>query len=106
MKAYQDGIAKLTDADSQVLGLSVDTIERNARFAKNLNLQFPLLSDDKLATSQAYGVLNPQTQFANRATFVVDKKGVIQHIEEGNGAIDPTGAITMCSAIKKKETGQ
>ncbi len=34
MKAYQDGIAKLTNADSVVLGISVDTMERNARFAK------------------------------------------------------------------------
>ena len=59
-----------------------------------------------LNVTQAYGVLNPQSQFANRATFVVDKQGVIQHIEEGNGAIDPTGAITMCSALKKKESGQ
>ena len=103
MKAYQDGIAKLTDADSVVLGISVDTIERNARFAKNLELAFPLLSDEKLQVSEAYGVLNPQSQFANRATFVVDKKGVIQHIEEGNGAIDPTGAITLCGVLKSKE---
>jgi peroxiredoxin len=104
MKAYQDGIAKLTGADSVVLGISVDTIERNARFAKNLNLGFPLLSDDKLTVSQAYGVLNPQTQFANRATFVVDKQGRIQYIEEGNSAIDPTGAVQMCSTLKGKET--
>ncbi len=104
MKAYQDGIAKLTGADSVVLGISVDTIERNARFARNLNLAFPLLSDEKLTVSQAYGVLNPQTQFANRATFVVDKNGVIQHIEEGNSAIDPTGAVSMCTMLKGKET--
>lgn len=103
MKAYQDGIAKLTGADSVVLGISVDTRERNARFARNLNLSFPLLSDEKLAVSQAYGVLNPNTQFANRATFVVDKQGVIQHIEEGNSAIDPTGAVQVCSMLKGKE---
>ena len=104
MKAYQDGIAKLTKADSVVLGISVDTRERNARFAKNLSLAFPLLSDEKLAVSQAYGVLNPQTQFANRATFVVDKAGVIQHIEEGNSAIAPTGAVSVCCMLKSKET--
>ncbi len=104
MKAYQDGIAKLTGADSVVLGISVDTRERNARFAKNLSLSFPLLSDEMLAVSQAYGVLNPNTQFANRATFVVDKSGVIQHIEEGNSAIDPTGAVSMCTMLKGKET--
>jgi peroxiredoxin len=39
---------------------------------------------------------------ANRATFVVDLDGKIQHIEEGSAAIDPTGAETACSRVKKK----
>lgn len=49
-------------------------------------------------------MLNKQSQFANRTTFVVDKKGIIQHVEEGSSAVDPTGAIQMCSMLKKKET--
>lgn len=103
MKAYQDGIAKLTDANSAVFGISIDSLERNARFYKSLGLSFPLLSDEKLKVSTAYGVLNPQTQFANRTTFVVDKEGVIRFIDEGNGAVDPTGAIQMCSMLHEKE---
>ena len=103
MKAYQDGIAKLTDSDAQVFGISVDTTTRNRNFARALNLTYPLLSDLDLKVSESYGVLSKQTQFANRSTFVVDKRGVIQNIEEGGGAVDPTGAITMCSMLKKKE---
>ena len=53
--------------------------------------------------SKDYGILNDQYQFANRTTFVVDKEGKIQHIEEGRSAVDPTGAITMCTTLKKKE---
>jgi len=34
-----------------------------------------------------------------RATFVIDKEGVIRHIEQGAGAIDPTGAYQACSAF-------
>jgi peroxiredoxin Q/BCP len=104
MKAYQDGIAKLTDSDAQVFGISIDTLTRNRNFADSLKLSYPLLSDLDLNVSKAYGVLNPSSQMASRATFVIDKQGVIQHIEEGGGAIDPTGAITMCSTLKKKET--
>jgi peroxiredoxin len=104
MKAYQDGIAKLEETDTVVLGISVDTQERNQRFSKSLGLAYPLLSDEHLKVSELYGVLNPQSQFASRTTFVVDKEGKIQHIEAGNGAIDPTGAIQMCSMLKKKET--
>jgi len=49
--------------------------------------------------SKEYGILNDQFQFANRTTFVVDKQGKIQHIQEGNGAIDPTNAIDICTKL-------
>ena len=53
--------------------------------------------------SKDYGILNDQYQFANRTTFVVDKQGIIQHVEEGKSAVDPTGAINICTGLKKKE---
>jgi alkyl hydroperoxide reductase subunit AhpC len=46
-----------------------------------------------------YGVLIPERGFANRATFVVGPDGKIVHIEEGSGAIDPTGAETACNRL-------
>jgi hypothetical protein len=33
---------------------------------------------------------------------VIDTEGKIQHIEEGSGAIDPTGAETACSRLHHK----
>ncbi len=56
--------------------------------------------------SKAYGILNDQYEFANRTTFVVDKEGTIQHIEEGNSAVDPTGAIDICLNLHKKQASQ
>ncbi len=103
MKAYQDGIAKITDSNAQIFGISVDTATRNRNFAKSLSLSYPLLSDVDLKVTEAYGVLSKQTQFANRATFVVDKQGVIQYIEEGSSAVDPTGAVTLCTGLHKKD---
>jgi peroxiredoxin len=44
--------------------------------------------------------------FASRATFVVDKEGIIRHVEQGNSAIDPTGAYQVCSAFPKKTAAQ
>jgi alkyl hydroperoxide reductase subunit AhpC len=52
--------------------------------------------------SKEYGILNEDMQVARRATFVVDGAGIIQHIEQGNSAIDPTGAHTVCARIAKK----
>jgi len=40
----------------------------------------------KREVSKEYGILNDQSQFANRTTFVVDKEGKIQHIVEGGSA--------------------
>jgi peroxiredoxin len=39
---------------------------------------------------------------ANRTTFVIDVDGKIVHIEEGNGAIDPSGAEMACSRLAHK----
>jgi alkyl hydroperoxide reductase subunit AhpC len=61
------------------------------------------LSDFKRQVSKAYGILNEEQGFATRATFVVDKEGKIRHIEQGNTAIDPTGAFEVCSALPKKQ---
>lgn len=69
-----------------------------------MGASFPLLSDfAKREVSAAYGVLMPANGMANRATFVVDKEGKIAYIEEGNTAIDPTGAETACSRTAHKQ---
>ena len=89
MKAYQAGIAegKIDPEDTQVLGISVDSFAANAEFAKKEGIQFPLLSDMTRKVSKEYGILNEELQFAMRTTFVVDKNGVIQHVEEGGSEI-------------------
>ena len=90
-------------AETEVIGISIDSPAANAEFAKQIGVNFPLLSDMSRKVSKEYGILNEEKQFANRTTFVVDKQGVIQFIEEGNTAIDPNNAIMMCTGLKKKE---
>ncbi len=103
MLAYQAGQAKLEGADTVVFGISTDNIPSQKEFADKLKLQFPLLSDfANRNVAKEYGVLIPERGFANRATFVIDKEGRIQHIEEGSSAIDPTGAETACSRLHHK----
>ncbi len=78
----------------------MDSSPANKRFADEIGVKFPLLSDLNHKTSKEYGILNEDVGIANRATFVVDGNGIIQHIEQGNSAIDPTGAHTVCARIK------
>jgi peroxiredoxin len=102
MKAYQADIAKFEAADTQVLGISVDSFAANRRFAQDIGVTFPLLSDFLRKVSKAYGILNEEQGFATRATFVIDKEGVIRKVEQGQTAIDPTGAYQACSLLSSK----
>ena len=103
MKAYQADIAKFEANDTQVFGLSVDSPFANAEFAKQIGVTFPILSDIKHTVVKDYGIFNDEGGYGNRATFVIDKDGVIQHIKEGNDAIDPTSAEDTCNILTHKK---
>ena len=103
MKAYQADIAKFEQTNTQVIGISVDSPAANAAFAKQEGINFPLLSDFQRTVSKEYGILNEQQGFANRVTFVVDKQGIIRHIEKDKAAIDPSGAHAACSLLEHKK---
>ncbi len=64
--------------------------------------RFPLLCDTEKQVAKAYGVLSFTRLFANRVTFVIDKDGVIRHIDEGSDAIDPSGAARACILPRKQ----
>jgi peroxiredoxin len=102
LKAYQADIAKFEEADTQIFGVSMDSVPANREFAKQLGVTFPLLSDWERVAVKDYGIFTGKDKYLARATFVVDKEGIIRHIEEGNTAIDPTGAFQACSILKKK----
>ena len=102
MKAYQADIAKFEAAGAQPLGISVDSREKNKRFAASLGVTFPILSDESKAVSRTYDVLIPVIRWANRVTFVVDKEGVIREVIKGSAAIDPSGALAACRLPEMK----
>ena len=80
----------------------MDSFAANGAFAKQIGVTFPLLSDFKRDVSKKYGILDENRLVATRATFVLNKDGIIQHIKQGSTAIDPTGAYQACSIINKK----
>jgi|SRR5579859_2193258 len=95
---------KFDAADTKVFGISTDNTPSQREFAAKNGVTFPILSDfAKRQVSQAYGVLITEAGMANRSTFVVDKEGKITYIEEGNTAIDPTGAAEACSRTAHKK---
>ena len=82
----------------------MDSIPANREFAKQLGVTFPILSDfSKRSVVKAYGVFNEESGFGNRATFVIDKEGIIRHIDEGNVAIDPTRVVEACNVLTHRK---
>jgi peroxiredoxin Q/BCP len=82
MGAFQEDIESFERLDTQVLGVSKDSLDSHNKFAEKLNLTFPLISDpdEKLTTLYASG----------RIAFLIDKQGVVQMIVKGmpeNGEI-------------------
>lgn len=84
-----------------MLAISTDNLPTLKHWADELKLSYPLLSDFMRKVSAAYGVLNESRGVANRTTFVIDKEGRIQHIEQGAAALDPAGAIRACSRLSR-----
>ena len=86
-----------------MLAISTDAGPTLAHWKKELNASYPFLSDHMRTVSEQYGILIKQLGYANRVTFVIDKDGTIANIEEGNQAIDISGADEACSRLAHKK---
>lgn len=94
MSGLRDHKAQFDDSSAQVLGVSLDSLDTQTKFAESLKLPFPLLSDKDGKTAKAYGVKG--LLWANRTTFVISEEGRITAILEGKDAIDPAGTVAAC----------
>jgi len=71
----------------EILPISVDSTASLKEFKNKLQMKTDLLSDFKRDISRAYGVLNEDRFYSNRAYFLIDKDGRVRwsHIEDNNG---------------------
>ena len=71
----------------EILPISVDSIASLREFKNKLQMKTELLSDFKRDISRAYGVLNEDRFYSNRAYFLIDKEGRVRwsHVEANNG---------------------
>jgi len=82
MPAFDKRIRDFEAADTQVLGISTDSPFSHENWARAVGIShYPLLSDIHRTVSKAYGVYWPEWNANLRATFVVDRAGIIRFIE-------------------------
>jgi len=78
--SFRDKLQPIRALWTEVIGISVDSVESHKRFAEKNGLQFPLISDDDKQISRAYGALGEDGSYAERITFIIDKKGKIAKV--------------------------
>ncbi len=81
--SYENELERFERMDTQVLAVSVDSVPCHQAWQKTLGgIMYPLLSDNAPhgEVSRKYGVLT-ESDMADRVVFVIDKKGIIRHID-------------------------
>jgi len=102
MKNFQKNLEKLEAADTQVLGVSMDSPFANKAFADSIGVTFPLLSDWGGEVTRQYGIYLDKYKAARRVNFLIDKDGKIIEEQIDSAAIDPTKIVDACQRPKLK----
>jgi thioredoxin-dependent peroxiredoxin len=109
MQNFQANLKRLEAADTQVLGISIDSPPSNGAWAKQINVDFPLLSDmdHKVLTayglSKEYDIKGAKILAARRMNYLIDKDGKVVEMQVDNDAIDPSKVVDICERKKLKE---
>jgi peroxiredoxin len=80
MRALSDHASSWEALDTDVLAVSCDSVPALRVFAEQEALAFPLVSDfwPHGAISSAYGAFDETLGAASRATFVIDRDGIVR----------------------------
>ena len=102
MKNFQQNLHKLEAANTQVLGVSMDSPFANKAFADQIGVTFPLLSDWGGEITHQYGIYVDKYKAARRVNFLIGKDGKILEEQVDSEAIDPTKIVAACERRKLK----
>lgn len=86
--AFRDSYEQFAAAGFEVLGVSGDSAQSHADFARQYRLTFPLLSDADGAWRTAFGVPKTLGLFPGRVTYVIDRAGIVRLVYSAQLASD------------------
>ena len=87
--AFRDEYRVLSALNTQILGVSMDSIESHAAFSEKYSLPFPLLADIDGHVANQYGALASlgPIKFAKRHTIIISPMGKIKKVYR---SVNPT----------------
>ncbi len=91
--SYRDNSDRLDRLDAEVVGISPQSVDSHERWARERELNVPLLADEDLDVSKRYGVTawlgplarltelkdTPGGRYVMRAIFVIDGEGIVRY---------------------------
>lgn len=86
--AFRDSYAKFVEAGFDVIGVSGDSDASHQKFAAQHALPFPLISDTDGALRKLFQVPKTLGLLPGRATYVIDREGIIRRIYSATLASD------------------
>jgi peroxiredoxin Q/BCP len=78
--SFRDRYDAFVEAGAEVVGISSDSLSSHDGFAQKHGLPMTLLSDAGGQVRALYDVKATLGLFPGRATFVIDRNGIIQHV--------------------------
>ncbi len=103
---FRNNLHKLKALDAEVVGISIDTVNSHAHFAKKFGLPFLLLADTTAETTERYrSLLNlGVVKFARRNTFLIDPLGIIAKVYiSANAARNAADIVSDLERLKINE---
>jgi peroxiredoxin Q/BCP len=99
---FQRDIAKYTQANAEIVGVSVDSADSHKDFCAKQGLHFKLLADTEKNVSREYDSLMPVLHFSSRNTFLIDPAGKIAKIWTGVSPAKHSDEVLAALATMKK----
>jgi peroxiredoxin Q/BCP len=100
-KSIRENSENLKPLNVAYFTASVDEPELNKKFAKEYDLDYPILSDPSKEVAKAYGVVHDDRKVAERWTFYIDKDGTIKEIDKNVQTRTKTAGADLASKIKE-----
>ena len=101
---FRDEYEQFSELDTEVIGISSDSVDSHKSFAKKHNLPFTLLSDKGEKVRRLYNVPNTFGLFPGRVTYVIDQEGIVRHVFTSQIGVERHVAEAVCflSVPKRK----
>lgn len=80
-KCFNDDFSKFESANTEVLGISRDSVYSHKAWQEALGLKHGLLSDMTGEMAKKYGMWLDDKTITKRATVIVDKNGVVKYVK-------------------------